>query len=53
MKAENLISSPIKATYKAGVYGAMGFVGLSLAAFIVWSFTCMGGAAVDIFTKWT
>ena len=44
MKAENLISKPLKKSYKFGVYGAMGFVSLSLTAFIVWSFTCMGGA---------
>ena len=48
MKAENLITAPIKATYKAGVYGALGFVSLSLTAFIVWSFTCMGGAFMSL-----
>jgi len=48
MKAENIISAPIKTTYKASVYGALGFVSLSLTAFIVWSFTCMGGAVVSL-----
>lgn len=48
MKAENLISKPIQTTYKASVYSAMGVVSLSLAAFIVWSFTCMGGAVVSL-----
>lgn len=48
MRAENLISEPIKKTYKVGVYGAMGVIGLSLAIFILWSFSCLGGAALDL-----
>lgn len=51
MKAENIISEPIKTTYKVGIYSAMGFVGLSLAAFIAWSFTCAGGALVELVGK--
>jgi hypothetical protein len=48
MKAENLISKPLKMSYKFGVYGSMGFVSLALTAFIVWSFTCMGGAVFTL-----
>lgn len=51
MRAENLVSEPIKMSYKVGVYGAMGFVGLSLAAFILWSFTCLGTAAMGLVDK--
>lgn len=51
MKAENIISSPIKTTYKAGVYGSMAFVSIALTAFILWSLSCMGGAIVDMLSK--
>ncbi|MCP3176284.1 hypothetical protein MJO47_04130 [Desulfuromonas sp. KJ2020] len=51
MRTENIITDPIKTTYKYGVYSAMGFVGLSLAAFIAWSFTCAGGALVEVIGK--
>ena len=48
MKIENLVSEPIKMTYKVGVYAAVGFVGVSLVAFIAWSFSCLGGAIVRL-----
>lgn len=51
MRAENLVSEPMKLSYKIGVYGAMGFVGLSLIAFIIWSFTCLGTAALGLVDK--
>lgn len=51
MRAENIVSGPVKATYKYGVYGALGVCGLFLAAFIVWSFASFGGAALSILTK--
>lgn len=51
MKAENLVSEPIKRSYKVGVYCAMGFVGLSLTTFILWSFGCLGSVAVDLAGK--
>lgn len=51
MRAENLISEPIKTTYKVGVYGVMGFVGIFLAAFISWSFSCAGSAIVSVLGK--
>lgn len=47
MKVENLVSEPVKMTYKVGVYGAMGFVGVFLAAFITWSFFCAGSAVIE------
>lgn len=48
MKAENIVSNPIKKTYKAGVYGSMAFVCIALTAFILWSISCMGGAIIDL-----
>ena len=51
MKAENIVSNPIKATYKAGVYGSMAFVSIALTAFILWSLSCMGGAIIDLLSK--
>jgi len=51
MKAENIISNPIKTTYKAGVYGSLAFVSIALTAFILWTLTCMGGAIIDLLTK--
>ena len=48
MKVENLISEPVKATYKVGVYAAAGFVGVSLISFIAWSFSCLGGACLHL-----
>ncbi|BCA78334.1 hypothetical protein [Desulfuromonas sp. AOP6] len=47
MKAENIITEPIKMTYKVGVYSAMTFVGVFLAAFVSWSFCCAGGAIIE------
>ena len=44
MKAENIHTSPIEKTYKAGVMGSMVFVGVFLTAFILWSMACLGGA---------
>lgn len=51
MRAENLVSEPMKISYKVGVYGAMGFVGFSLAVFILWSFTCLGSVCIDLMGK--
>ncbi|WP_298036489.1 hypothetical protein [uncultured Desulfuromonas sp.] len=51
MKAENIISNPVKKTYKYSVYGTFAFVGISLSAFILWSFTCLGSAAFDVASK--
>ncbi len=51
MRVENIVSEPIKTTYKVGVYGAMGFVGVFLVTFIAWSFSCLGGAVVDMAMK--
>lgn len=51
MKVENIVSTPIKTTYKAGVYTSMVFVGVALTAFILWSICCMGGAIIDLFSK--
>ncbi|MDT8421686.1 MAG: hypothetical protein RQ754_14765 [Desulfuromonadales bacterium] len=48
MKAENIISNPIKNTYKAGVYGSLAFVSIALTAFILWSLSCMGGAIMNL-----
>lgn len=48
MKAENLITSPIQKTYKSGVYGALGFVGVFLTGFVAWSFTCVGSACFEV-----
>ncbi|MDT8421301.1 MAG: hypothetical protein RQ754_12800 [Desulfuromonadales bacterium] len=47
MKAENIHNTPIELTYKAGVYAAMGFCGVFLTAFILWSVACMGGAILN------
>jgi hypothetical protein len=51
MRVENIVTGPVKTTYKYGVYGAFGFCGLSLVAFIAWSAASIGGAALDIITK--
>ncbi len=48
MKAENLTSQPMKATYKAGVYGTLGLIAMFLAFFIAWSLACLGGAFLDL-----
>jgi len=48
MRVENIVSEPVKATYKYGVYGAFGFCGLFLVAFVVWSAASIGGAAVEL-----
>ena len=51
MRTENIVSGPVKTTYKYGVYGAFGFCGFFLVAFVVWSAASIGGAALDIVTK--
>ncbi|MCP3176285.1 hypothetical protein MJO47_04135 [Desulfuromonas sp. KJ2020] len=51
MKTENIITEPIKTTYKVGVYSAVAFVGIFLAAFISWSFCCAGGAIIEGLSK--
>lgn len=48
MKAENIYTSPIEKTYKAGVYGTMAFVGVFLTAFVLWSAACLGGAVYNL-----
>ena len=48
MKVENLVTEPMKQTYKVGVYGGLAVCALSLASFIAWSFTCIGGAVYQI-----
>ena len=47
MKVENIITEPIKKTYKYGIYGSLGFVGTFLVAFVLWSLTCLGSACVE------
>lgn len=51
MRVENIVTGPVKTTYKYGVYGAFGFCGLSLVAFVAWSAASFGGAAIEIFSK--
>lgn len=51
MKVENIASSPIKASYKAGAYASMAVVSIALTAFILWSLSSMGGALIDMLTK--
>lgn len=51
MRVENIVSEPVKATYKYGVYCVFGFCALSLIAFVAWSATCVGGAAIEIVSK--
>lgn len=48
MKTENLATTPIQKTYKAGVYSALGFVGVFLTGFVAWSFTCLGSACFEV-----
>lgn len=50
MRVENIHTTPIEKTYKAGVYGAMAFCGIFLTAFIIWSVACMGGAIYNLMT---
>lgn len=47
MKVENIVTTPIQKTYKYGVYGSLGFVGISLTAFVLWSFACFGSACIE------
>lgn len=51
MKAENIVSNPIKTTYKASVYGSMALVSIVLTAFILWSLSAMGGALINLLFK--
>lgn len=51
MRVENIITEPVKQAYKYGVYSSLAVVGVSLSAFILWSFTCMGGAVYDWASK--
>ena len=51
MRVENIVSGPVKTTYKYGVYGALGFCGVFLAAFILWSAASIGSAAIGLFTQ--
>lgn len=51
MRTENIVTGPVKTTYKIGVYGAFGFCGIFLAAFVVWSAASFGGAAYELLTK--
>jgi len=48
MKVENIHTTPIEKTYKAGVYATMVFVGVFLTAFIAWSVACVGGAIFSL-----
>lgn len=48
MRVENIVSEPVKTTYKYGVYCAFGFCALALVAFVAWSASCVGGAAFQI-----
>lgn len=51
MKAENIATSPIKASYKAGAYASMAIISIILTAFILWSLSSMGGAIINLLTK--
>ena len=51
MRVENIISSPVKTTYKYGVYGTFGFCAIALGAFVIWSISCIGGAAVQLISS--
>jgi len=48
MKAENIISDPIKKTYKAGVYSSMVIISIALTAFVLWSLSCISGVLVEM-----
>jgi hypothetical protein len=48
MRVENLVTGPVQQTYRYGVYGAVGFCGVFLAAFIAWGISCLGGAVVEV-----
>jgi len=51
MRVENIVSEPVKTTYKYGVYCAVGICVFSLVAFVAWSASCVGGAAYQIITS--
>lgn len=48
MRVENIHTTPLEKTYKAGAMGAMIFVGVFLTAFIAWSVACLGGAVYSL-----
>lgn len=48
MRAENIVTEPVKASYKVGVYSTLTMCGFFIAAFVLWSIASFGGALLKL-----
>jgi hypothetical protein len=48
MRSENIVSEPLKSSYKLGVYSTMVMCGIFLVAFVLWSIASFGGAILKL-----
>ncbi len=52
MKAKNSYSSLVAKGSARGAMGMFGAIGVFLTVFIIWSFTCFGGALLALVKKY-